>query len=67
MWCNKSNIETNDTNCPLCGAETIEDLPVEIYWCEQCRTPIIQTSIQADKGTCELLYGIAVCKVKGGG
>ena len=31
MWCNKCNIETNDTICPLCGAETIEDLPVEIY------------------------------------
>ena len=54
MWCNKCNIETNDTICPLCGAETIEDLPVEIYWCEHCRTPIIQTSIQADKGTCPL-------------
>ncbi len=29
MWCNNCNIETNDSICPLCGAQTIEDLPVE--------------------------------------
>ena len=34
MWCNNCNIETNDSICPLCGAQTIEDLPVEIYWCD---------------------------------
>ncbi len=54
MWCNKCNIETNDSVCPLCGEKTIEDLPVEIYWCEHCRTPIIQTTTQADKGICPL-------------
>ena len=52
MWCSQCNIETNDTVCPVCGKETIEDLPVEIYWCEHCRTPIIQTATQADKGSC---------------
>ena len=30
MWCNKCNIETNDSVCPLCGETTVEDLPVEI-------------------------------------
>ena len=32
----------------------IEDLPVEIYWCSECRTPVIQTSTQADKGICPI-------------
>lgn len=54
MWCNKCNIETNNSVCPLCGTETTQDLPVEIYWCDNCRTPIIQTSTQADKGTCPI-------------
>ena len=58
MWCNKCNIETNDSVCPLCGSKTVEDLPVEIFWCERCKTPIIQTSTQADKGTCP------ICKEK---
>ena len=54
MWCNKCNIETNDSVCPLCGETTVEDLPVEIYWCSECRTPVIQTSTQADKGMCPI-------------
>lgn len=54
MWCSKCSIETNDDICPLCGADTIEDLPVEVYWCEHCRTPIIQTPSQVDKGTCPI-------------
>ena len=54
MWCNKCNIETNDSVCPLCGETTVEDLPVEIYWCSECRTPVVQTSTQADKGMCPI-------------
>ena len=27
---------------------------MEIYWCDHCRIPIIQTASQADKGTCPL-------------
>ena len=29
MWCKNCNIETNETICPVCGSETIEDVPVE--------------------------------------
>lgn len=54
MWCNKCNVETNNGVCPLCGETTVEDLPVEIYWCSECRTPVIQTSTQADKGICPI-------------
>lgn len=50
MWCKSCNIETNEKVCPVCGSETVEDVPVEIYWCTHCLTPIIQTTNQADKG-----------------
>ena len=52
MWCKNCNIETNELVCPICGVETVEDLPVEIYWCNHCNVPIIQTTNQADKGMC---------------
>lgn len=52
MWCKKCNIETNEKICPVCGCETVEDLPVEIYWCNDCAIPVIHTSNAADKGTC---------------
>lgn len=58
MWCMNCNIDTNLDVCPICGSVTTEDLPTEVYWCENCRTPIIQTPIQADKGTC------SICKNK---
>ena len=54
MWCMNCNIDTNLDVCPICGSVTTEDFPTEIYWCENCRTPIIQTPIQADKGTCPI-------------
>ena len=57
MWCKQCNIETNADICPVCGEATVEDLPVEIYWCDTCKTPIINTVIQADKGICPLCGG----------
>ena len=57
MWCKTCNIETNEKVCPICGSETVEDLPVEVYWCNHCKTPIIQTANQADKGICPVCKG----------
>lgn len=54
MWCTQCNIETNDIVCPICGVTTIEDLPVEVYWCNNCCVPVIQTTNQADKGICPI-------------
>lgn len=54
MWCKNCNIETNEKNCPICGADTSEDLPVEVYWCNHCHIPIIQDARQADKGLCPI-------------
>lgn len=57
MWCKQCNIETNASVCPVCGDTTVEDLPVEVYWCERCHTPIINTAVQADKGSCPVCGG----------
>lgn len=52
MWCKQCNLETNDKECPVCGTETVEDLPIEIFWCSDCNIPLIHTSTAADKGIC---------------
>lgn len=54
MWCKNCNIETNDPICPICGSKTVEDIPVEVYWCPECKVPVINTTTQADKGLCPL-------------
>lgn len=52
MWCRNCNMETNENYCPVCGEETVEDLPIEIYWCKDCKVPVIQSINQSDKGIC---------------
>ena len=54
MWCTQCNIETNENVCPVCNSKTVEDLPVEVYWCNNCCVPVIQTTNQADKGICPI-------------
>lgn len=54
MWCKNCNIETSEDFCPICGNVTAEDLPTEIYWCKECKIPIIQTINQADIGYCPI-------------
>ena len=54
MWCKNCNIETNDSICPVCGAETAEDLPIEVFWCDSCNIPLIHTANQIDKGICPI-------------
>lgn len=54
MWCKNCNIETNEKICPICGTETIEDIPNEIYWCDDCEVPVIQSVNQIDKGICPI-------------
>ena len=52
MWCRNCNIELNDKKCPICGSDTVEDVPVTIYWCKSCKVPVLQEVAQVDKGIC---------------
>lgn len=52
MWCKDCNIETNAIKCHVCGEKTVEDVPIEIFWCNVCYAPIINEVTQIDKGIC---------------
>ena len=52
MWCRICNIELKDKKCPICGSDTVEEVPVEIAWCNKCRVPVLQAVSRADKGIC---------------
>lgn len=54
MWCKSCNVETNEERCPICGGKTVEDIPVEIYWCSNCSSPVIQNTNKIDKGICPI-------------
>lgn len=54
MWCKTCNLETNNSVCPICGKETVEDIPIEVFWCDACQVPLSHTTNAADKGVCSI-------------
>ena len=59
MWCKNCNRETNSDKCELCGSITDHDHPYEIYWCKDCRVPLIKESRAVDKKICPVCSGNA--------
>ena len=53
-WCAECKIETSEKECPVCGKETVEGVPLQVYWCKNCNTPIIHKMNQIDKGICPI-------------
>lgn len=54
MWCKNCNRETEQDVCELCEENTETDIPLEIYWCDDCRVPIIKFANRLDKNICTL-------------
>ena len=54
MWCKKCNRETEEAVCGVCGTKTEEDIPYEIYWCDECRIPLIKAVNIIDHDICPL-------------
>ena len=54
MWCKKCNRETDEAVCEVCGTKTEEDIPYEIYWCDECRIPLIKAVNGIDRDVCPL-------------
>ncbi len=57
MWCKECKIETLESICPVCGSETIDDIPTEVYYCAHCQTPVIKRVNARDKAVCHLCQG----------
>ncbi len=53
-WCSSCQIETSEEVCPVCGEKTVEGVPIEVYWCKHCNTPIIHKFNQVGKGICPI-------------
>ncbi len=54
MWCKTCNREVYSNICNDCGSKTEEEIPVEIFWCDSCKIPIIKNSNAVDKTICPL-------------
>lgn len=52
MWCKECNRETEKKICEFCGNKTDQDTPLEIFWCADCKAPIIKHATDIDKDVC---------------
>jgi phosphoadenosine phosphosulfate reductase len=57
MWCNNCRRETAKEKCELCGAKTGWEIPLGIYWCGECRVPVIKQENAIDKDICPVCGG----------
>ena len=42
MWCTNCNKASYSDVCEVCGGKTQQDTPIELYWCDSCRVPVIR-------------------------
>ena len=54
MWCKFCNKTTESSTCEICGNKTDENINSEVYWCSECKTPIIKLVNSIDKKNCPL-------------
>jgi phosphoadenosine phosphosulfate reductase len=59
VWCQDCRRETENEKCELCGHVAEQDIPIEIFWCDECKTPIIRLANSIDKNNCSICYGKA--------
>ena len=52
MWCTNCNKATYSDTCEICGSKTQQETPIEIYWCNSCRVPIIREVSDIHEPTC---------------
>lgn len=52
MWCKSCNRETSKDICEYCGSVTEEDIPHEVYWCDDCKVPVVKPANSIDKDIC---------------
>ena len=57
MWCRNCNLEVSDKICPVCRASTVEDIPAETFWCDDCASPVITVLSATNKGICPTCGG----------
>lgn len=54
MWCKKCEKETPEEKCNVCGSITLKEAPFEVYWCNDCKTPIIKQASDISKHICPI-------------
>ena len=64
MWCGKCNMETEYNNCPKCHSKTIPVPENGVYWCKECKIPLLKEPRNRGEEQSELLCPICGSRVE---
>ncbi len=54
MWCKTCNKEAFSETCDFCGNKTEPDIPSEVFWCSECKVPIVKYANDIGKDICSI-------------
>lgn len=54
MWCKSCKRETTNDICEICGKKTENEIPVEVYYCDDCNIPIIKYANEVNREVCPI-------------
>ncbi len=57
MWCKRCCRETIKDKCEICGRSTEQEIPLEVFWCSECKVPIIKHANSIDRDICPICGG----------
>lgn len=57
MWCKNCKKIVYSNICDTCGQQAVEESPVELFWCSNCRIPIITNSDTLLRENCPICSG----------
>ena len=57
MWCSNCGKKAYGEYCDICGQETEPLAPSDVYWCPECKVPVVRFADESDLESCPLCGG----------
>ncbi len=57
MWCSNCGKKAYGEYCDICGEKTDLIAPSDVYWCSECKVPVVRYADEIDLDSCPLCGG----------
>ena len=57
MWCSNCGKKAYGEYCDICGTRTEQFAPSDVYWCKECKVPVVKFADDTELEICPLYGG----------